>query len=109
MLEAQRQKLAYLAARLSGLRSTSVYAYHTGEHTQMSGANGEYFDFRRGERFSETHDHATGARWTIDLNGTEFSGYNYGNGHHFTGTVEGGSVRFYDHGAEAWYDYAVQG
>jgi hypothetical protein len=109
VLEAQRQKLAYIAARLNGQPVSWIYAHHIGEHTQMSGSDGEFFDYRRGERFSTTHDHATGARWTIAVNGGDFAGYNYGNGHHFTGTIADGSVRLFDHGTEKWYDYGAQG
>jgi hypothetical protein len=109
VLEEQRRKLAYLAARMSGLRSTSIYSYASDEHSEMSGSNGEYFDYRRGERFTPTHDHATGARWTIELKGGEFSGYNFGSEEHFSGTVDAaGLVRFHDYGTKAWYDYAAQ-
>jgi hypothetical protein len=110
MLEAQRLKLAYLAARLSGLKATSVYSYSSGEHSQMSGSGGEFFDYRRGERFSEREDHATGARWTIELKDGAFSGYNFGTKEHFSGTIDAaGLVRFHDYGTGEWYDYAAQG
>lgn len=110
MLEQQRLKLAYLAARLAGVRASSIYSYQDREHSQMSGSGDEYFDYRRGERFSTTADHATGARWTIEVKDGGFSGYNFGTKEHFSGTIDAaGLVRFHDYGTGEWYDYAAQG
>ena len=102
-----RRRLAFLAACKAGLVPTSVYSFETGRHTNMEAGAKAMIDHGTGTRFTDKYDEGRKAWWQLELTGNEFSGYDHGAGHHFSGTISGRSVQIYDHGLERYFDYSV--
>ncbi len=44
---------------------------------------------------------------SLSINGTRFSGYDYGTGHHYSGSVSGNSVAVYDYGGDGYVSYSL--
>ncbi len=42
-------------------------------------------------------DYGRGAHISLNLNGTQFSGYDHGSGRHYSGKINGNSVMIYDY------------
>ena len=43
----------------------------------------------------------------LELNGHNFTGYDYSSGSHFSGTVSGSGVSVYDYGSGQYYSYTA--
>jgi hypothetical protein len=111
-----RACVAYIAARMStGRDSSAVYDYTERKHRLISGDVNEnhvgVYDHARRAHISgggrSLYDHTERCHISLNVNGTEFDGYEYKSQSHFQGTVQGNDVLFYDFKERKHYHYAI--
>lgn len=110
-----RACIAFVAAGLSGTKSSSVYDYSQSKHISISGTISDsrvnIYDYDRGCHLSGSptnlYDYGNGAHIQLKMNGSQFSGYDYHTGNHFSGRVSGKSVSVYDYETSQHYSYNV--
>lgn len=95
--------------------SRTVYDYTQCRHIRISGVAESgvvnLYDHDRGCHFSgplnNLFDYGRNCFVSLQLNGKNFSGYDYGDGHHFSGTVSNNTASLYDYGTCCYFDYSV--
>ena len=63
--------------------------------------------FMRNDTRNNLFDYGRNCFVSLQLNGKNFSGYDYGDGHHFSGTVSNNTASVYDYGTCCYFDYSV--
>jgi hypothetical protein len=53
------------------------------------------------------YHYGNGAHVGINVNGSQFQGYDYDAGNHYSGQVNGNAVTMYDHGEGVHFQYSM--
>ena len=111
MKEVARRAVAFAVAARINRHASSVYSYEQGRHTPMSRSADGVYDHEAGAYISGTasglyHD-GLGSHITLGVNGTSFSGFDHGQAHRFSGSMQANAVRIYDHGECRHFNYSV--
>jgi hypothetical protein len=97
-----RRAIAFVAATISGAKSTTIYSHTEGSHTHITGNIGGLYDHDAGAHISGSppnmYHHGLGNHFSVNVSGTSFNGYDHGSGQHFQGTISGRLVTLYDYG-----------
>jgi hypothetical protein len=114
-----RACVAFIAGSfITGKPLRSVYDHGQGKHINFSGSiqkgTVNVYDHDAGCHISGNVDqsklalfhHGNTKHLNIDINGSQFNGYDYDTGH-FQGTVNGASVTIFDHGEGAHFSYSL--
>lgn len=111
-----RACVAYLVARLAGAgEHVMVFDFGAGRHVRhsgtVSGSSINVFAIDRGAFLTgappNLHDHGSGATVTLHLDGTAFSGLDWGSGKPYSGQVEPGMIRIRDEETAQTHSYGV--
>jgi hypothetical protein len=111
-----RALIAAAAARLTaGGIVGPVYDHSRLRYVKLSGSVGDgrvaIFDQERRCYFlgsnGSFYDHGRAAQVLLRITGRTFSGFDHGDGHQFTGSLQDGGVSIYDHGESAYFNYRV--
>jgi hypothetical protein len=108
MREETRRVIAFEAAsRISGQAPVAVFSVTRGMHSIMSPG----YDHEARARFTTSagtiFHHGTDSHIDLVVLGQSFKGYDFGEGHHFAGSVDGGTVEVFDYGEDRTYKYYV--
>lgn len=107
--------MAYIASSLCGMaKSSAMYDHSQSKTLNVSGSVAkkeiDVYDFDRSCHVSgnldNLYDYGNGAHIQISCNGDKFSGYDYHNKFHFSGTVEAGFVSLFDYETQIYYRYS---
>ena len=103
------------AAIASGSTPRSVYDYSQQKHISISGSattsSVNIYDYDRGCYISGNsnsfYDYGTGSYVSLKVNGNQFQGYDYDEGHSYEGEISNKSVSIYDYGESTYFQYKV--
>jgi hypothetical protein len=115
MDETARPSIAHIAAEaIEAAGSTAIYDYTQGCYVQFSttvdGETVNVYDYSRGCYVSGTlsslYDYGRGSYVQLEVaSDGAFSGYDYASSHHFSGSVSGGAVSFYDNESGQYHNF----
>lgn len=115
MLPEGRRAIAFIAAKAMGRpRGATVYDYDAGAHFHFSGNVGSRVSIYD----HDAHAHITGSLQSLyhhgfgnhirlKIDGGKFTGFDFGTGSHFQGTVRQQNVQFYDFQTGRFFHYLV--
>jgi hypothetical protein len=108
MKEETRRLIAFEAAsRINGHPPATVFSVARGMHSIMSPG----YDHEARARFTTSDTtifhHGTDSHVDLVVNGQGFKGYDFDEGHHFAGSVDGSTVEVFDYGEDRTYKYYV--
>jgi hypothetical protein len=111
-----RAVIANIAARLAGQNvNSAVYDHTQGKHIHVSGnisaTSVAIYDHDRNDHISGTHtnlyDHNLNAHLSLNMNGSHFTGYDYGSGFHYSGHINCHLVTIFDNENNQHHQYTV--
>jgi hypothetical protein len=111
-----RRAIAYVAQRVaSGDEARTVYDYDAARHIAFTGdvskKHVDVYDYDRGAYVGgdlpSLYDYGDGHFVGLDVTNNEFSGYDFGSGAHYNGTVKGDAVSLYDYETGQFHAYRV--
>ena len=108
MREETRRAIAYMAAvRINGSAPTGLYSPARRWRTPMSpGYDIEAQSHINASGPSLFH-HGTASHINLQIDGPCFSGFAYGERHHFVGSILGNSIEIYDYGEGKYFYYLI--
>ena len=108
MREEIRRAIAYMAAaRINGSAPSSLYNPERRWRTPMSpGYDCDAQSHINASGPSLFH-HGTACQINLQVNAPWFSGYAYGEGHHFCGSILNNSIEIFDYGEGRYFRYLI--
>ena len=108
MKEETRRAIAYVAAvRINGSAPTGLYSPERRWRTTMSPGYDVDAQSHINASGASLYHHGAASHINLQVNGVCFSGFAYGEGHHFCGSILGNSIEIYDYGAGRYFRYLI--
>jgi predicted dehydrogenase len=110
-----RAAIAYVASKAAGKsRGATVYDFDRSKYVHFSGRVGttvSVYDHDAAAHITgpinNLYHHGQSAHIQLQLNGNQFSGYDFGTSNYFQGTIRQTNVQVYDFGDGRWHQFHV--
>ena len=108
MKEETRRAIVYMAAvRINGSAPASLYSPARRWRTTMSPGYDVDAQSHINASGPSLFHHGTASQINLQIDGACFSGFAYGEGHHFCGSILGNSIEIFDYGEHRYYRYLI--